>query len=66
MVPQDLFDSMPPSPGNSLQNLGNALLQVARGRRGRTLIISAVFAVVLLGLLLQSSSEVCLGISSEA
>ncbi|OCL04736.1 hypothetical protein AOQ84DRAFT_441901, partial [Glonium stellatum] len=57
MISRDPFDSMPSSPGNSPQNLGNALLQIARGRRGRTLIVSAVFAVVLLGLLLQSSSE---------
>jgi len=65
MIPRDPFDSMPSSPRNSPQNLGNALLQIVRGRRGRTLIVSAVFAVVLLGLLLQSSSEVCFGISSE-
>ncbi|KAF2812463.1 uncharacterized protein BDZ99DRAFT_439610, partial [Mytilinidion resinicola] len=50
-------DSAPASPGYAPGNKWDALLQLAKGRRGRTLIISAVFAVVMCGLLFQSSAE---------
>jgi hypothetical protein len=40
------------------RNMYVALIQLAKGRRGRTLIISAVFVVVLVGLVFQTSAEV--------
>ncbi|ORX90975.1 hypothetical protein BCR34DRAFT_581599 [Clohesyomyces aquaticus] len=48
---RDSMEAMPMSPRQSPAELGNAVISWARGRRGRTLIISAVFVLALLGLM---------------
>ncbi|KAF2465535.1 uncharacterized protein BDR25DRAFT_346072 [Lindgomyces ingoldianus] len=54
---RDSMEAMPMSPRQSPAELGNAVIAWARGRRGRTLIISAVFVMVLLGLMGARHSE---------
>lgn len=54
----DAMEIMPMSPRRSPADLGNAVLQWAMSRRGRVLVITAVFALVFLGLSGVRHSEV--------
>lgn len=55
----DAMEVMPMSPRQSPAEIGNAVIAWARSRRGRTLVLSAVFMVLLVGLMGAKHSEVC-------
>lgn len=54
----DTLELMPMSPRQGPAQLGNAAVQWARGRRGRVLLLTAIFMVVVLGFAGARNSEV--------